>query len=98
MGRPQRTDKKYRVTIFLNKRGSSLMKNKVISAIPGLLLFVMAAALGLRTGLAPQRQDPSGSWIKTKQRLTLLSANDGQAHLRLDAEGKIDKKASLRIP
>jgi hypothetical protein len=69
------------------------MKNKVISAIPGLLLFVMAATLGLRTGLAPQKQDPSGSWIKTKQRLTLLSANDGQAHLRLDAEGKIDKKS-----
>jgi hypothetical protein len=54
------------------------MKNKVI---PGLLLFVMAAALGLRRGLAPQRQDPSGSWIKTKQRLTLLSANDGQAQM-----------------
>ncbi len=28
----------------------------------------------------------------SKQRLTLLSANDGQAHLKLDADQKVDKK------
>lgn len=35
-------------------------------------------------------QDPANPWIKTKQRLTLLSANDGRVHLRLNADMKFD--------
>src|SRR5258708_9713455 len=37
-------------------------------------------------------QDPATPWIKTRQRLTILSANDGQSHLRLNADMKLDRE------
>jgi DNA-binding beta-propeller fold protein YncE len=46
----------------------------------GLLAVVLAA------------QDPAAPWIKTRQRLTILSANDGQSHLRLNADMKLDRE------
>jgi hypothetical protein len=67
------------------------MSNRIMRAAMLSLLVVMTAALGLRKGFAPQKQDQAGAWLKTRQRLILLSANDGQAHLRFDAERKIDK-------
>ena len=45
----------------------------------GLLALVLAA------------HDPATPWIKTRQRLTILSANDGQSHLRLNADMKLDR-------
>lgn len=45
------------------------------------------------TVLAPERQGSTRPWIQTRQELTLFSANDGQAHIRLDAEMRIDKKS-----
>jgi hypothetical protein len=45
------------------------------------------------TVLAPEGQVPARPWIQTRQELTLFSANDGQAHIRLDAEMRIDKKS-----
>jgi DNA-binding beta-propeller fold protein YncE len=43
--------------------------------------------------LAPERRDLGRPWIQTSQELTLFSANDGQAHIRLDGEMNIDKKS-----
>src|SRR5436190_19013620 len=37
-------------------------------------------------------QDPATPWIKTRQPLTILSANDGQSHLRLNADMKLDRE------
>ena len=72
------------------------MKNKIMLVIGVSLLLPAlvgnAATVEERFGVASKGQNQDGAWIKTKQRLTLLSANDGQAHLRLDADGKIDKK------
>ena len=42
--------------------------------------------------LALAAQDPAAPWIKTRQRLTILSANDGQSHLRLNADMKLDRE------
>ena len=53
-------------------------------------LTISLALIGVATGCKEKTQPPS--WISTKQELTLLSANDGQAHLRLDSDMKIDKK------
>jgi DNA-binding beta-propeller fold protein YncE len=53
-------------------------------------LTISLALIGVATA-CKDKTWPS-SWIKTKQELTLLSANDGQAHLRLDSDMKIDKK------
>ncbi|MCE9529602.1 MAG: hypothetical protein K8T89_00450 [Planctomycetes bacterium] len=36
--------------------------------------------------------DLAGPWIKSKQRLTILSANDGQVHQRPNPDGKPDPK------
>lgn len=35
-------------------------------------------------------QDPAAAGIRTRKALTILSANDGQSHRRLDAEGRRD--------
>jgi DNA-binding beta-propeller fold protein YncE len=42
--------------------------------------------------LALAAQDPATPWIKTRQPLTILSANDGQSHLRLNADMKMDRE------
>lgn len=47
----------------------------------------MATALATAAGATAQDKDVPG--IRSKQRLTILSANDGQVHLRLDP--KADK-------
>lgn len=49
------------------------------------------SAAGL-LALALAAQDPAAPWIKTRQRLTILSANDGQSHLRLNADMKLDRE------
>jgi DNA-binding beta-propeller fold protein YncE len=41
-------------------------------------------------------QDQAAPWIKTKQRLTILSANDGQTHLRLNLGVKPETKKVTR--
>src|SRR5262245_58052124 len=37
-------------------------------------------------------QDETTPWIRSKQRLTILSANDGQVHLRINPDAKPDLK------
>lgn len=54
------------------------------SRFPFALLLLGLPALLLPGCRTPQAERLATPWIQTKQRLTLLSANDGQAHLKLD--------------
>jgi DNA-binding beta-propeller fold protein YncE len=51
--------------------------------------FVLAAAVFPAVAMA---EDNGAPWIKTNQELILLSANDGQAHLRLNNRMQIETK------
>lgn len=46
----------------------------------------------LGTGHVTVAQDPAAPWIKTSQPTTLLSANDGQVHFRINADMKFDRE------
>jgi len=52
--------------------------------LPAALLTPLALAVFLSGCQTPHDERSASPWITTKHRLTLLSANDGQAHLKLD--------------
>lgn len=62
------------------------------SAILRQRVAILLAALVLAIETVAVAQDPVSPWIKTRQPMTLLSANDGQVHLRINAEMKFDRE------
>ena len=58
-----------------------------------LAMLISLTLFGTATAVA---KDPSPPWITTKQRLTILSANDGRSHLRLNSEMKRDAENVTR--
>lgn len=57
-------------------------------------LWLIPLLLSANAVTVGQDQAP---WIKSKQRLTILSANDGQVHLRSDPDAKAITEDSITV-